>query len=424
MGTCFVVMGFGIKTDYQSGRKLDLDKSYQNLIKPAVEAAGLSCIRADEIVHAGVIDVPMYEQLLKADVVVADVSTMNPNAFYELGVRHALRPFTTIIVAESELTFPFDIGRNVIRRYRHLGEDIGFSEAQRFQRELSIAIKQIMSQPSDDSPVYAFLRLNPPSLIQEQIETLKAGTPNPAADPEKNETLRTLLNEAEAARANGKWPVAKVMLQQIREKMQKKSETSVSSVDPYILQQLALATYKSDGSEQGLREASAILEELRPATSNDPETLGLWGAIHKRIWDKTADRDALDIAITAYERGFYLKGDYYNGINVAYLLNVRGAASSGDDQVADHVWARRIRMQVISICEKLLKEPELSAAERYWITATMAEAFFGVRDQTRYERLMTEARAIAPEAWMITSTSEQIARLKDVLPNLAFRQAP
>src|SRR5438874_490882 len=179
-GTCFVVMGFGKKNDFETGRVLDLDQSYHNLIKPAVEAAGLNCIRADEIVHAGIIDVPMYEQLLKADVVVADVSTMNPNAFYELGVRHALRPFTTIIVAESELTFPFDIGRNVIRRYRHLGEDIGFSEAQRFQKELSTAIKQIMAQPSDDSPVYAFLRLNPPSLIQEQIEALKAGTPNPA----------------------------------------------------------------------------------------------------------------------------------------------------------------------------------------------------------------------------------------------------
>ena len=38
MKTCFVVMGFGEKTDYQTGRKLNLDASYRNLIKPAVEA--------------------------------------------------------------------------------------------------------------------------------------------------------------------------------------------------------------------------------------------------------------------------------------------------------------------------------------------------------------------------------------------------
>src|SRR5262249_1844937 len=153
----FVVMGFGVKTDYQTGRKLDLDKSYQNIIKPAVEAAGLKCIRADEIVHAGVIDVPMYQQLLEADVVVADVSTMNPNAFYELGVRHALRPHTTIIMAESELKFPFDIGHTVVRQYRHLGEDIGASEARRVQTELTNAIREIQSAPANDSPVYTYL---------------------------------------------------------------------------------------------------------------------------------------------------------------------------------------------------------------------------------------------------------------------------
>jgi hypothetical protein len=80
-------MGFGKKTDYATGRVLDLDKSYSYIIKPAAEEAGIACKRADEIVHSGTIDVPMFEQLLTADVVIADVSTSNPNAFYELGVR-------------------------------------------------------------------------------------------------------------------------------------------------------------------------------------------------------------------------------------------------------------------------------------------------------------------------------------------------
>jgi hypothetical protein len=43
-------MGFGEKTDYKTGRTLDLDQSYKNMIKPAVEDAGLECVRADEIV--------------------------------------------------------------------------------------------------------------------------------------------------------------------------------------------------------------------------------------------------------------------------------------------------------------------------------------------------------------------------------------
>ena len=80
-GTCFVVMGFGKKTDFETGRTLDLNMTYNYIIKPAVMATGLECIRADEIKHSGPIDVPMYEQLLNADVVLADLSTSNKNAY-------------------------------------------------------------------------------------------------------------------------------------------------------------------------------------------------------------------------------------------------------------------------------------------------------------------------------------------------------
>src|SRR6478609_4361870 len=165
--TCFVVMGFGKKTDFETGRTLDLDMSYQNMIKPAVEAAGLKCIRADEIVHSGIIDVPMYEQLLNADVVVADLSTYNPNAFYELGVRHALKPYTTITIAEDKLVFPFDVGQVAIRTYHHLGEGIDFGEVERMRDELTKAITVVGAQAACDSPVYTFLKdLHPPALAK------------------------------------------------------------------------------------------------------------------------------------------------------------------------------------------------------------------------------------------------------------------
>ncbi len=42
---------------------------------------------------------------------------------------------------------------------------------------------------------------------------------------------------------------------------------------------------------------------------------------------RQAIASALDTAITAYQRGFYIRNDYYNGINFAFLLNVRAAAS-------------------------------------------------------------------------------------------------
>ena len=57
---CFVIMGFGKKTDLSTGKTLDLDKTYKNIIKPAVEKAGLQCVRADEIQDSGQIKVCMH----------------------------------------------------------------------------------------------------------------------------------------------------------------------------------------------------------------------------------------------------------------------------------------------------------------------------------------------------------------------------
>ena len=123
---CFVLMGFGEKTDFKTNRTLDLDKTYR-IIRDAVEEAGFDCIRADDIVHSGVIDKPMYEHLLNADVAIADLSTSNENAIYELGVRHALRPHTTIVLAEDQFKFPFDLNHLLIRSYVHLGVGIEYS---------------------------------------------------------------------------------------------------------------------------------------------------------------------------------------------------------------------------------------------------------------------------------------------------------
>jgi len=75
--TCFVSMGFGKKTDFATGRTLDLDKTYRTIIRPAVTGEGLDCIRADEIAHSGIIDLPMFEQLLAADLMISDLSMAN-----------------------------------------------------------------------------------------------------------------------------------------------------------------------------------------------------------------------------------------------------------------------------------------------------------------------------------------------------------
>src|SRR5262249_6697351 len=82
-----------------------------------------------------------------------------------------------------------------------------------------------------------------------------------------------------------------------------------------------------------LLESKATLGQLDPEASSDPETLGLWGAIHKRLYDmkdllRQERLDALTAAIWAHEKGFYLKNDYYNGINLAFLSSTSALPNS------------------------------------------------------------------------------------------------
>jgi tetratricopeptide (TPR) repeat protein len=451
--TCFVVMGFGEKVDLATGRKLNLDASYQNLIKPTVEAAGLECVRADEIAHSGNINVPMYERILSADLVIADLSTSNNNAFYELGVRHALRPYTTIIIAEDQFNFPFDIAQIAVRKYKHLGDDIGVSEARRFCGELKAAIVDIVAQPKDDSPVYLFLnrlrRLKLPDdmNIGDGVAEASAATPNaagngPAADlndesplPAANETVADLthaelMKDVADAKKASDFLTAKALLSSVRRRM--KGNSPDKPEEPYIIQQLALVTYKSKHPtpQKALEEARDLLLTLNPETSNDTETLGLWGAVHKRLWGLTSDRAHLDEAVRGYERGFYLRNDYYNGINLAFILNVRAAnAKSRAEAVADFVQAKRIRLEVIDICRRLLEseappvtewlkerlgEKNLSDA-KYWVMATLAEAYAGIGDAAEAEKWFSEAAEGAPEAWMLEATKEQMDKLRALL---------
>lgn len=120
----FCRYGFRQEDRPRTGRELDLDKSYNSIIKPAVLASGYQCIRADEVQQSGMIDVPMYNLLYEAELVVADLSPTNPNAIFELGVRHALKPRATIIIAESKFTIPFDATHIAVRGYQHLGSSI------------------------------------------------------------------------------------------------------------------------------------------------------------------------------------------------------------------------------------------------------------------------------------------------------------
>ena len=80
------------------------------MIRPAVEDAGMQCVRADEERVGGIIHKPMFERLLLCDYAVADLSMANANVYYELGIRHATRPWSTVLLFREGFRLPFDTG--------------------------------------------------------------------------------------------------------------------------------------------------------------------------------------------------------------------------------------------------------------------------------------------------------------------------
>ncbi len=418
MKSCFVIQGYGRKTDYRDGRVLDLDASYA-IIKDAVEAAGLKCIRADEIQHSGTIDLPMYEWLLNADLVVADLSTYNVNAVFELGVRYALRPHATIIVAEELFQNPFDFNNIAIRRYKHLGEDIGAKEARRFRDELKEAIVAIAAERRIDSPIYTFLPNLKPPVDQKAVddEVLAPFAPLPTAGPENLPPPAAMMSKD----AGGDTETVDLNTKQLIEQAQKKiNQSDFASArmlleearkrrptDSFVLQRLALAVYKSKLPDpvSALNDAREVLRVLKPETCNNPETLGLWGAIHKRLWEIDPQPQLLDIGITAYARGFALKQDHYTGINFAFLLDLRAReaikAGQHDDAVTDHTLAIRMRKDVTQIALAHLKRlPDDFSDERYWVLASLWEAALGTGDTVALAGYEGQLRALDAPQWM------------------------
>jgi tetratricopeptide (TPR) repeat protein len=415
---CFVVQGFGPKTDYTDGRVLNLDASY-DVIKAAVEEAGLNCIRADEIIHSGTIDVPMYEQLLRADLVIADLSTNNVNAAFELGVRYGLRPRSTIVVAEEKFKSPFDVNHIVIRRYKHMGEDIGIREAHRFKSELISVIKVIMDELRTDSPVYSVLpSLRPPEYVEEAqrctatasplvenaiSELVGAGPPPTPADAQQL-SARQWLECGQRAMKSHDFETAKMAWSELRK---------LKPGDGYAIRQMARAIYKAKQptAEAALLAARDLLKELSPDITvscadgqNNPETLGVWGAIHKHLWEIGRDPTMLDEAIVAYERSFNLRQDHYNDINLAFVLNLRAVESARkgarQEAIADDMWATRVRREVMHYLTPMAGNPELDDERRYWIFATLWEAALGLDDTAAVTQWDEKACGLNVFAWM------------------------
>ena len=153
--TCFYITPIG---EDGSDQRKHADMMLKHVVRPAFENHGFTVVRADEIAKTGIISKQVFEHLAYSKICVADLSFHNPNAFYELGVRHAFRLPTIQLIHKSK-TIPFDVSQG-----RTITIDTGDSymiadHLESARKTLTEYVKNLLSggDAPDDNPVSIYL---------------------------------------------------------------------------------------------------------------------------------------------------------------------------------------------------------------------------------------------------------------------------
>ena len=149
---CFVIMPFSAS---KACTQKEWDEVFNKLIKPAVEKAGFGYECERSSAQTGNIIEDILDALNRADLVVADLTDRNPNVFYELGVRHALRN-STILIAQNLADIPFDLLPYATQTY-NWKIDV---ERKAFMKRIREIIGLVERTPERaESPVRKYLKL-------------------------------------------------------------------------------------------------------------------------------------------------------------------------------------------------------------------------------------------------------------------------
>jgi tetratricopeptide (TPR) repeat protein len=310
--TCFVIMGYGIKNN------LNLDLTYEKIIKPCLEENHLqpyplyenhhNGYRCDEISGTACIDYKFVTCLKGADIVVADISTMNANAIYELGARHALRPRATILLCAEEhgskFNF-FDITYVPIIRYKHNGtileEDIINETKQKLNEMLDCAINDTPLSPPDN-PIYR--ALNEQNLYSQK--------------PIIENSIYKLYLEGREKLDNNQYRDAVIILDKLYEQ-----DPSEENLLLLVLAKYKMAEENKEPSEL-YKCINLIREKIDINLSASEELYGRLGAIYLRLYDLLKGKEDYDSALNFYRRGadFCTKNLYCSRNYCALLLRI------------------------------------------------------------------------------------------------------
>lgn len=149
---CFVISPIG---ESDSDTRKRADQILRHVIKPAVEQCGYIATRADEIDQPGIITSQVIQRVVEDPLVVADLTERNPNVFYELAIRHALRKPLVQIIKKGE-QIPFDVAATRTVQVNH--QDLDSVETAK--QEIVSQIHSLEADPSAlETPISVSLDL-------------------------------------------------------------------------------------------------------------------------------------------------------------------------------------------------------------------------------------------------------------------------
>ena len=152
--TCYVSIPYGRKRSAYHPHDIDFDVLYFDTIKPAVERAGYVCYRGDEPELGGIIQRSMIRLVADSDVMIADITCASPNVLYQIGLRHALRRRTTILIGAVWERIPYDVSHFTRVPYEMAGEQPSTDEQQRLTETLIRTIERRTQSTVTDSLVH------------------------------------------------------------------------------------------------------------------------------------------------------------------------------------------------------------------------------------------------------------------------------
>ena len=413
---CFVLMPFGEKPG-AGGTVVNFNAVYDELIRPAVEAAGMEPLRADEEQGGGVIHKPMFERLILCEFAVADLTTANANVFYELGLRHAARPWSTLLLfAEGQGQLPFDVAPLRAIPY-HLEAD-GRPVADEALRATLTERLNTAREARTDSPVYQLVDGFPDiqrlktDLFRDRVayaEQVKGRLA--AARNEKSidsvATVETSIGDIADAEAGV--VVDLFLSSRAVQGWQAMIDLAARMSPPLretvlVREQLALALNRAGRGGEAERVLLDLIEQRGPSS----ETYGLLGRVYKDRWEAARNdgndllaRGELNKAIDAYLKGFEADWrDAYPGVNAVTLM-----------ELAEPPDPRRDRL--IPVVAYAVERRMAAGLPDYWDHATRLELAVLANDHDTAATALADALAAIREPWEPETTARNLRLIRE-----------